>query len=207
MAKTAATTKPKYKLLEGHTLIPAFELGGIQYYEFPDTNMAPSSRMFSALDFYNEFNMRCTREFLVATMKAMRENLNGKGGKIDFVEVAKLVLQVEERLEFIHEPETAYKYASVVFIDENEDPYNYDSKYNQEKIARWKKEAPESFFLSMPVKRLFPLLGLSERDLKTYLTTLKKVDRRHLENLFTILSANPQTKGLSIFQELLKPEA
>ncbi len=201
-----AEKKPKNKLLDGHTLVPAFNLGGIQYYEFSDTNMAPSSRMFSALDFYNEFNMRCTREFLVATMKAIRTNLNGKNGQVDFVEVAKLVLQVEERLEFIHEPETAYKYASVVFIDENEDPYNYDFKYNQEKIARWKKETPESFFLSMPVKKLFPHLSLSEADLKTYLQTQTKIDRKHLENLFSLLSADPRMSALSIFQEFRKQE-
>lgn len=203
-----AKTKPiPPKLLDGHTLIPAFNLGGIQYYEFSDTNMAPSSRMFSALDFYNEFNMRCTREFLVATMKAIRTNLNGKNGMVDFVEVAKLVLQVEERLEFIHEPETAYKYASVVFIDETEDPYNYDFKYNQDKIARWKKETPESFFLSMPVKKLFPLLNLSKEDLATYLKTQGKISQKHLENLSTILSKDPRMKDLLTSLGSLKPEA
>ena len=186
--------KPKFKLLDGHRAKEAFVLDGIQYWEFADSNMAPCARMFAAMDFYSEFNMRCSREYLIAHTQAVEEQLNGAKGVIDFMKVAQLHLQLKERLEWIFEPDTAYKYASVIFWDENEDPYSYDFKYGREKIERWKKKEPSSFFLSMPVKRLFPLSDISNNDLQDYLKVQMKVSDQHLENIFTILSKNNATK-------------
>lgn len=197
----ATKTEPKYKLLDGHRLKEAFKLDGITYHEFADSNMAPCGRMFAGMDFYNEFQMRCTREYLIAHTQAVEEQLNGKSGTIDFMKVAQLHLQLKERLEWIFEPDTAYKYASVIFFDDNEDPYSYDFAYGKEKIARWKKQTPATFFLSMPVKRLFPLLDVSKNDLEDYLKTQKKVNQEHLESIFTILSKNNSTKEW--YQELL----
>lgn len=184
----------------------AFELDGISYWEFPDKNIAPCHRMFAAMDFYNEFNMRCTREYLIAHCEAFREKLNGQGGVVDLISVSQLYVQLQERLQWIFEPETAYKYASVVFMDQSESPYAYDHKYNQEKIRRWKQHAPEDFFLSMPVKKLFPLLDLSKDDFQDYLKVLRKIDQKHLETIFTMLSSNQRTKGWYSTLESLRQE-
>lgn len=200
------TQLPKFKLMEGHQMKLAFELGGIPYYEFTDSNMAPCERMFAAMDFYNEFNMRCTREYLMAHSTALREQLSGKNGSVDLVNVQKLQIQLEERLEWIFEPESAYKYASVMFVDENEDPYSYDFKYNKEKIALWKKETPSSFFLTMPVARLFPPLNISKQDFQDYLNIQKKIGTEHLATIFTMLSKEHKTKDWYNTLELLKAE-
>jgi hypothetical protein len=203
MSKSA----PKHKLLEGHTLKFAFESGGINYFEFSDSNSAPCHRMFAAMDYYNEFKMRCTREYLVAHCQAVEEQMNGKNGTVDFMKVAQLHLQLKERLEWIFDPDTAYKYASVIFIDENEDPYTYDFKYGKEKIERWKKETREGFFLRMPVARLFPGLELSTEDLADYLKTLKAVKKEHLETIFTSLSKDHTIKDWYKTLESLRQEA
>jgi hypothetical protein len=197
---------PKFKLLDGHQMRFSFELDGVEFYEFSDSKMAPCHRMFAAMDFYNEFQMRCTRDYLLGHSEAVKTALNGKSGTIDLIAVSTLYTQLTERLEWIFEPESAYKYASVIFIDENESPYSYDHKYNREKIARWKKHAPADFFLSMPVERLFPPLSILKSDFQDYLKVLKMMDRKHLETIFTILSSDQKTKGWYNSLELLNKE-
>jgi hypothetical protein len=195
--KACAPLAPKFKLLDGHHLKFAFAQDGFTYYEFADSNMAPCQRMFAAMDFYNEFKMRVDRDYLIAHFKAMRDVLSKP--IIDIVGLSQLILQGEERLEWIFEPETAYKYASVIFIECDslgnpiENPYSYDFKYGKEKIERWKKQMPASFFLSMPVARLFPLGDISEKDLNQYLETLEKMNKEQISTIFTMLSSKHKT--------------
>lgn len=201
--------QPKFKLKDGHQVeLVNFPNDDNQYYEFQDANMAPCHRMYSAMQYYNELKMRCDREFLIAHCEAVNACLNGQGekkGVVDLVKVAQLTTQLQERVSFILEPETIYKYASVVIFDESEDPYDYNMKYNIEvKIPRWKKAGLSSFFLSEPVKRLFPALNLSEEDLDTYLKVEKEIDKAQLESIFTTLSKGGQTENLSSIAESLK---
>lgn len=198
--------KHTFKLINGHSMKFAFEMDGVNYWEFTDTNMAPTIRMMTAFSFYEEFKMRCTREFLIAHCTAVEGVIDGKSGSINLLEFVKLHVNMRERLQWIFEPESAYKYASVVMIDENEDPYNYDYKYNQEKIAKWKKHNAASFFLSMPIARLFPPLHLSESDFQTCLTNIQKLGDQHLTNIFTHLSQEHRSSEWYRTLELLKQE-
>ncbi len=185
-----AVKQKKYILKEGHKVQHVLTLDGMKYFEFVDSNMAPCNRMFTAMTFYNELKMRCDRDYLTAHCQAVRDILSGKSGGVDLVQLGKLTLQLQERLEFILEPETALKYASVVIFDETEDPYAYDFKYNLEvKIPRWKKEDLGGFFLSMPVKKLFPHLNLSQDDLNQSLEIIKKIDQVHLKDILGTLSS------------------
>lgn len=187
-------TKSKHKNIEGHVLNFAFEIDGLSYWEFPDILTAPVSRMMATTTYGSEFEMRCSREYLLGHCQAVEEQMNGKNGSVDFMKVAQLHLQLKERLQFIFEPDTAYKYASVIFIDDDEDPFTYDFKYNQKKIKRWKEKSPSSFFLTMPVKKLFPLLDISEENFQDYLIVQKKVQLSQLDFLLSILSKNNSTQ-------------
>ncbi len=191
--------KVKFVLQEGHQM-KEVKIGGDTFYEFVDSNMAPCHRMFSAMSYYNEMQMRCTREYLQAHCQAIIDAVNGQSegnkGVIDIARIANLAIQLQERLNWILEPETVYNYASVVFIDPSENPYDYDMKYNKEvKIKRWKQQGVSSFFLSMPVQRLFPPLNLSTHDLEQYLTTLEKLKTVHSKDISIMLSSKSKTSA------------
>ena len=204
--QTAKEPQHNFKLINGHSMKFSFELDGVKYWEFTDTNMAPTIRMMNAFSFYEEFKMRCTREFLIAHCEAVEKTIDGSKGSINLLEFVKLHVNMRERLQWIFEPDSAYKYASVVMIDESEDPYNYDFRYNQEKIARWKKHNAAAFFLSLPIAKLFPPLNLSENDLQDYLKAIKKMDQSHLKTIFTHLSPEHQNKEWYHILALLKQE-
>ncbi len=200
----------KFKLIEGHQVQEVkFEHDETKYYEFLDSNNAPCHRMYFAMQYYNELRCKVDREYLLAHNQAIKDCINGKNDKnkgvVDLVQVAKLITQMDERLEWILEPESILKYASVIIFDENENPYDYDMKYNMEvKIPRWKKLGLSSFFLSMPIKKLFPTLNISKEDLDIYLQTQMEVHKAHLQEIFTTLSKDNPTTNSSNIVELLK---
>jgi len=202
--------KGKHKLIEGHQVQEViFDGDDTKYYEFLDANNAPCHRMYFAMQYYNELKCRVDREYLLAHNQAIKDCINGKSatnkGVVDLVQIAKLISQMDERLEWILEPESILKYASVIIFDENENPYDYDMKYNMEvKIPRWKAMGLSSFFLSQPLKRLFPALNLSKEDLDTYMKTVREVSKVHLQDIFTTLSKDNLTKNSSNILESLK---
>lgn len=205
MASSSGLRPEKYVLKDGHQLKEIF-IGPDKYYEFADSNMAPCYRFFSAMEYYNELTMRCDKDYLKAFCNAILDTYKVKPGEaIDIGKIPQLALQTLERLELIMEPESVYKYASVVIFDESEDPYAYDFKYNKEvKIPRWKALGIPGFFLSTPVKKLFPHLDLSAKDLEAYLKIVTEIGRVHLENIFTMLSSAHSTKGWYKSLELLR---
>jgi hypothetical protein len=182
-----------------HKILFAFEADGEKYYEFDDANNIPCDRAFCALAFYEELQMRCTREFLQAHCQATEDAINNKNG-ISITNLAKLNQQLKERLELIYEPELVYKLASVVYFDESESPYSYDFKYGLQKIQRWKKQNVGDFFLSLPIKKLMPQTDLSKADLETSSKIVKLMTREQLDSIFTIASA--KSKKTALFKSL-----
>ena len=198
----------KFQLRDGHRMQFVFELDGVKYWEFTDPLSAPTHRMMIARDYYDEMEMRTSREFRIANMQAIKNCLDGSmDGKLDLVKAGSLVVQAMERDQFIFSPDILYKLASVVMIDESESPYAYDFKYNNEvKISAWKKHDMASFFLSQPLKRFLPQLTLSESDFRAYLKVLEKVEKNQLDNIFTTLSANDKTSAWFNTLESLRQE-
>src|SRR5688572_20275308 len=147
-------------LLENkYRVVPAFEVGGVRYFQFSDQTEVPTGRQFSALAIYNEMDMRVTREYLVDFLAAMKKVIDGQK-KIQLTVMAQLINNMEERLNLIVLPEFIYKLASVTFFDESESPYTYDWAYNEKKIERWKKEgATLDFFFKTPLVTLIPSLN------------------------------------------------
>jgi hypothetical protein len=180
-------TKDKYKIVK------AFEFGGKQYFQFEDVFNVAVGRGMVASEYYNEFSMRCSREFLQAHCTAIHNAINNKNG-IQISEIAKLSNQLKERLDLIFDVELMYKLASVIYFDENESPYNYDFKYNLEKIKTWKELKLSDFFLQVPMNDIIPLTGLSEQDLDIYTEVSKKINTHHLESIFTMLSERDKSK-------------
>jgi hypothetical protein len=92
-------------------------------------------------------------------------------------EIAKLQGRFEERCNYIVSKDIIYKVASVAFVDKNEPLTRYDYKLNEKKIRNWKENAGDSFFLSMPVKKLIPFLMKSGDTSLMYLNIVEKIDQ------------------------------
>jgi hypothetical protein len=173
--------KDKYKIKK------AFELDGKIYFHFEDTFSLAYGRGIAASEIYNEFSQKCSREFLQAHCKAVLNAINNKNG-IEITKIATLTQQLQERLDLVVDVELLYKLASVIYFSEDENPYDYDFKYNLTKIQEWKSKNLASFFLLNPLRDLIPFTDLSEADLETYIQVGKKINKTHLESISTMLS-------------------
>ena len=117
-----------------------------------------------------EYNM--SRETLKAMLARFIELYeSGKQAHALFI-----IKEIHDRLEWICEPDTMYKLASVVYLREDEDELTYNESLCQSKVARWKEggNTSLSFFTAAPMKKFLPYLNLSDQDLLSYLQTAEK---------------------------------
>jgi hypothetical protein len=165
-----------------HVIVPAFELAGVEYYQFDDVFNLPYERGLTALAFYEETRMRCSREYLEKHVEVVRNVL--RSNKIDIFKINQLNEQMSERLKLSLDVDLLYKLASIVFFDKNENPVLYDAEYCRKKIDFWKKHKGVSdFFLQKPVTELIPFLQNVNFDLDTYSRMNTELNRIHSGNL------------------------
>ena len=171
---------PVWQLEEGHVIEPAFISGGVQYYRLKDYFNTFSLRGLMALQVYEEWNMRMTREQLLEFITKAEKILSNPKA-IHIGEIARMVAQMKERLELVMPTsEIVYKFASVAFFDSNESPYSYDPEYCKAKIERWKEAADVSdFFIVTRLKDMIPLPTLSEGDLALCLSIVDQIADAH----------------------------
>jgi len=174
-------------LQEQYKVVEAFRKDGHTYFHFDDQFKIPTGRGLCALTVYEEFNMRCTREYLELHVKAFEVILNSNPVKLTVL--AKINQNLKERLQLALFPDHIYKLASVVFFDETESPYNYDYAYNAKKIENWKASGGMlDFFLKTPLKDLIPYLKLPKGSADQYFQVATAVDNLHLTDLREVLS-------------------
>lgn len=178
-----------------HVIKPAFDCGGVRYYEFDSVENLPFKRGLKCLTIYNELDMRCDRLYLQAHIEATKKVLT-EGKRVGVEEISKVLQlnrQLEQRLEMIYEPELYFKLASVVFFTADENPNDWEYKYAMDKIAHWKKHGADAFFLNEPVRRLIPFLKEVAVNFSEYSQAAREIDRAHLENLFSQVSQKLKT--------------
>jgi hypothetical protein len=179
-----------YILSEKYKVVLAFEFNGKKYFMFDNQFDVPTGRGLVALTFYEEFNMRCTSEYLTLHTRAM-EKLLSDPKKINIQAIALINQNLKERLNLAVFPDHIYKLASVIFFDETESPYSYDFKYNNEKIEKWKASGGTlDFFMKTQLKDLIPSLQLPDRNAESFFQVAGEVDRLHRKDLQEILSSN-----------------
>lgn len=182
----------------------AFELDGIDYYEFADINAIPCERGFGLLLIFREMSMKCDTEFLKAHWKAKEAIYNSK--ELKLTELMKLDFQLNERVEFVIEPLIAYKLCAGYFFDATENPYVMDWKYINEKSKRFMKQKMSDFFLQKPIVKLIPYIQDLGSDLQDFFQTAILITEKHLEQIGISLSeANRNSTSYSwIASELQK---
>lgn len=174
-------------------LTKAFVYQGKTYWMFDDIATIPSIRGLEALDCYDVFNMRCTKEYLTYWTEAA-EKILSDNKKIKLIDLGILVKQLQERLKMIPVSDHIYKIASVVFFDESENPYHFDREYNRKKIELWKQD-PEvlSFFLQTPLSSLIPYLDSQKANLQIYSGVVKELNTIHIREVLKHLSPKVTT--------------
>lgn len=150
-------------------------------------------RAIACLPLYSEMESRTSRDFQVATADAILKALtpsskNGSNFQLNIPSAIQYAQTLKERAEYIFEPVTLMKLASVVYFDATEDPDIYDAKYGAKKIKRWSSD-PTLFFSLTPIAELIPYSPKRDVDIRTYLLTLLKVIGFQLDNLLSNISS------------------
>ncbi len=187
-----------------HRIVKAFEFEGVEYFKFEDEFNLCTGRAFATLDYYEELRQRTTREYLQAFNDAINTELeNARNTMVvtnheldlnrvyqHIEKIGQLNKYLTERLDFIVDYETLYKLASVVFFTRDEQPYDYDFKYNREqKIPAFMRMGAD-FFLLMPVNELVPFGNMSTDDLMDYLKTQHQIHTHQLKQVLLHVSEN-----------------
>lgn len=169
-------------------IIYGFRVGNKHYYRFRHDYDIFENRFRYLKTFYQEVENKLTsqdiNEFSDATNKYLedyKKSLHSGDPKPELLENAiELQSEMKYRSEWLFEPTSLYKYASVLYFDLQEDLIDYDVDYNHEKIIFWSKKKT---LLRMLLKELMSgvesLLHLSSEDFNRYLSELQtKKDRQ-----------------------------
>jgi hypothetical protein len=181
-----------WNLKDGQEVELAFIVDGVQYFQFVNDVNMPYERAMCASDIYLEFENRVDSTYLKALFGSVLELMN-KGKLLD---AAAQILKAQERINHITYIDGLYRLASVKFFDKNENVYKYDYEYNEKKIAKWKKENIDSFFLRLQIKNLMPSLDILEGSLQRINELETEVLLQHLKSFSQNLSSNEKNKEL-----------
>lgn len=147
---------------------------GVDYYTFAQSFEIPEMRMRIAQRFLEEMQINCDKEYLTDYTDAILACLNPKDGEsIRLDKVAILTNELKKRLEWIFEPDTLYRFATVMYFDLKEDIKQYDPSYQKKKLERFKKKGLK-YFLKELTENSEKLLNLSDSDFKTYIKELQQ---------------------------------
>lgn len=178
-----------------HIIIYAFSIGERHYFRFDDMLNIPYNRALQTLVYYKELGMNCDPDYLKAHAMAFDNALSKESINIQtLVDLKVLNDQLKQRLELPKEPDLMYKFASVVFFDQFENPEVYEFKYGENKIKAWKKNASlTDFFLSKPLQELIPYLKYAGENLQQFSQMTNRVSREHWANISAMLSEEQKT--------------
>lgn len=188
-----------WDLPEGHVIVPAFIDRGVQYYELKDLFNTFSVRGLSALQVYEEWEMRLKKEDLTEFIIGF-ENLLRNPKQINVIDMVKIVEMLKERLSFpVPTEDLAYKFAAIRYFDENESPFKVDDEYMKSKIKRWKEadSQVDHFFIIQRHRDMLPLPELSEDVLRKCLTAVEKANELQLTYIRDLNSHSQQKQDLS----------
>jgi len=186
------SSKPTFLINPKAPIKEAFVSDGVTYYMFEDIFAMPCQRALEATTFYEEMKSKITKEYLTEFIGAMSDVLSDPKG-INVTTIVLLMNTLKERSEFIIDSDIVFKLASVLYFDGNENPYQYDMKYNFAKIKNWKANNDVAdFFLSTPIKNLLPFTDISENDLRNYLKIQTKM--KEMQNKLISEATSKTTK-------------
>ena len=158
---------------------PAFEAGGIQYYNFKKDSDMRYGRYVVMQTFLQEYFLRVDLKNLQADIARLKSWLNPaiKDGKaqLELGKSLELLDIMEQRAQIAFEPDTVYRLASALYFDDQEILSDYDYDYCQKKIIAWKGAESVDFFFHRLFQELTGLTVTSKDGLIRYLTSVPKL--------------------------------
>lgn len=146
----------------------------------------PVERALAAMQVYSELDMRVDRKFLEAHWKVVIELIN----KGDFAEVASLSKKALARLDYITDTGLLLKLASVIYIEEHENPARFSLTTAEKKVEFWLKHEKQidAFFLKLRISELLPFLGSLKVNIPMYSLAVSEASEREYQYLSRLLS-------------------
>ena len=149
---------------EGHVIVPAFESGGVQYYQLHDLFNSFAGRALDAEDVYNRWSRRCSDEFLRGWLTALENEVNSPTIKI--LEIGKLVQALKERLDFALATSGANlgNWRRSRSLTNRKARTSTTRTTQKQKIARWgSRMKAYPLFFQMPHERFSPFYPIYPR--------------------------------------------
>lgn len=150
-----------------------------------DLNM-PVERALAAQDIYVELEQKTDAIYHETAYQSILDYLD-KGELVNAGMVAYNSLERIQRQ--ITNVDLMYKLASVLYFDEDENPYRYDVDYNQNKIKAWKQDPDiEGFFLKTGFGEYLKFFNSSKISIQEY---------TKIQRLRNVQIAKHQLRGFS----------
>lgn len=162
----------------------AFECEGVRTFTPKDINDLPAMRGLMTHMFYAEMEMRYRSEDLALETALEEEILDQPKITMQDIITLKLILRSRrERMALPFETDSLLKLASVAFIDEGENPFEYNNTYNAEvKIPRWKRNTEIiDFFLQTPILGLHGYMKQQDAPIRECLKDLEEIKKLQSE--------------------------
>lgn len=197
-----------HQLETNHSILPAFNLNGTQYYHIADKANMPTGRMLDCLEAMQENDMGMDRTTLQGYMVGIENALNPlPGERIKTGEAAALVREIKERLTYAFDTDLVLRIASLVFFDETESPYKADVAYCRVKEERFREECREDaqlrfFFQRLGLAEYMPLLAQHGTDLQDYTQMQRMKKEQALDSLLPNIYS--RTENRQLYASLLK---
>lgn len=161
---------PKFENLRNDVEF-VFECECVKYYRFTNELNLPTERAFTAMDVYNELEMKVDSQFLHSHCEAIKTAVN-KGKLTDIALLNEVLFR---KMESITNVDLLYKLATVLYFSENENPNVYDSTIAENKMKSWKRQKDiDSFFLQLPISDLLPSFNTYDLNLQLYTMLQRK---------------------------------
>lgn len=169
----------------------AFACAGKRYYRFKEEYRMSTGRYKYYYSTLRELELKLSLTDLQKYITAFKVVLNGgKKAKIEFTELAKLLINLESRLELAFDTSTIKKLAAVAYFDETEDLTTFNDRYGQDKVRIWEDNKVYDFFLTRPIGELFNLKSILPGSLEEHLKMMDGIIKDLNFNLQTVLEDN-----------------
>lgn len=172
-------------------------IGKKRYWKFTDDTMMPTMRALAYMNTLEMFDHRINQKdiefFCDSIDNQMKQFVNSQQdgktlkGVSNLTAINGLVQALRKKNELGLSTDMIYNLASVVYLDENENPYEYDPELQEEKIKHW-KEHGQYFFYELPVKELLPASITSHESYQSYIQLLREEEKKLTDFLHQLLS-------------------
>lgn len=168
-----------------------------RYWKFTDDTMMPTMRALAYMNTLEMFDHRINQKditfFCDSIDTQMKQFVNAQQdgktlkGISNLQSINGLVQALRKKNEIGLSTDMIYHLASVVYMDENESPHEYDPELQDGKIKHW-KEHGQYFFCELPVKELLPASITSQEYYQNYILLLLEEEKKLTDFLRQIQS-------------------